>query len=277
MKEELKPRAVNLTTKDGVRLLCGYFPSDKGKQAVPVILVHEWDGQGRTYVPLALKLQEAGCAVVLPDLRGHGASNTLRNPRTGEDVPIERDRMGRRGAEAMMLDMETVKGFLKEENNAGKLNLNALVVIGVQEGCVLAYNWSAADWNFQTLPGIKQGQDVKAIVLISPEKIIEGITYEQTLRHPVIPRLPTLIVAGAGSQQMREAERLHKLLSRLRQGRGPVDPVFGPADLVAPSTALSGAQLVSSVPEVAAAIAGFIRTHVIAKMQDDRLQWVDRT
>src|SRR6056297_365582 len=71
---ELQPRAVTLTTADRLRLRAFYFPSDKGKQAIPVMLVHEWGGQGSPYNQLVRSLRDAGCAVLVPEYRGHGGS-----------------------------------------------------------------------------------------------------------------------------------------------------------------------------------------------------------
>ncbi len=114
--------------------------------------------------------------------------------------------------------METVKGFLREENDAEKLNLNALVLIGVQDGCVIAMNWAALDWNWPNIPGKKQGQDVKSLVLISPVKLLEGVTYEPLLKNSIVSRMPILILAGETSPEAEEAQRLDKLLGKLRTG-----------------------------------------------------------
>ena len=59
-----KPRPVTLKTKDGIKLRAFYFPSDKKKAAIPVLLIHEWQGQASPYVRLLVALRDAGCAVL---------------------------------------------------------------------------------------------------------------------------------------------------------------------------------------------------------------------
>ena len=70
-------RVKNLETSDGVPLELAYYPP-KGKALATVILVHDIDGSEKT-LPLrrlAFGLQENGCAVVVPNLRGHGGSKS---------------------------------------------------------------------------------------------------------------------------------------------------------------------------------------------------------
>ena len=62
-----------LMTSDGVPLQVVYYPS-QGKATATVILVHDIGGSEKTVRKLASGLQQAGCAVAVPDLRGHGAS-----------------------------------------------------------------------------------------------------------------------------------------------------------------------------------------------------------
>ena len=71
-----KPRSVELTTKDGVRLNAIYYEGTEGETTVPVIVLHDWKQKedGKTYETLAEYLQSKGYAVILPDLRGHGDS-----------------------------------------------------------------------------------------------------------------------------------------------------------------------------------------------------------
>ncbi len=219
---KLEPKVVNLVTKDGVQLRTVYFPSDKGKKAVPVMLLHEFDGQSAPFVngannvpALATLLQQSGFAVISPDLRGHGGSLAQADPRGGT-IELDRSKFNKRDILAMMQgDMEAVKQFLKTENDEGNLNLNALVVLGVQDSSVLAMNWTAMDWEWPAVPGKKQGQDVKAIVLLSPEKLNKGVPYEPMLKHPVVSRLPTLLIAGAQSEQGQRLSELRSCLRRL--------------------------------------------------------------
>ena len=74
-KEEIpSPKKLTLKTRDGVLLQATFYPGNKGKETVPVILLHGYKGSSSEYNQLAPYLQQTGCAVMVPDLRGHGAS-----------------------------------------------------------------------------------------------------------------------------------------------------------------------------------------------------------
>lgn len=262
--EELKFRLETITTKDGVPLMCGFFPSDRGKEAVPVILIHEWKGSAPPYVPLAQALNKAGCAVITPDLRGHGGSRTYTDPRGQTKQFGDVSRMGRRDVQAMLSrDMEAIKGFLKDQNDEGKLNLNALTLVGMGEGAVVATNFAVIDWNFPDIGVHKQSKDVKALVLVSPERVLHGFTSDLASRHPVVSRLPWLVIAGEQSQQAEEAERLYRQLERLRRS----NPAVGAAELKLPPTSFSNARLVRESKETIPLIVDFVNKNVIDKQE----------
>ncbi|MEZ6089088.1 MAG: alpha/beta hydrolase [Pirellulaceae bacterium] len=270
--EELKPRLEKIVTKDGVSLTMGYFPSDQGKEAVPVLLVHEWSGQTSPYINLAVKLQEAGCAVVLLDYRGHGRSRLL-DP---DGKPIEVERATKRDMEAVMkMDMEAAKKFLRAENDADKINLNALTVIGAGEGAVLAMNWTAMDWSWPSIGSKKQGQDVKAMVLISPPKSVNGVSGDPALRHPAVARLPVMIVSGSGISENSEANRLAKMFERARvTSKFNTDEPL-PVEAHRVRENLSGAELVVRSPNVVDAITTFVQQNVVKNI--DMFPWVQRS
>src|SRR6056297_2165573 len=62
---EAEPTPITLTTRDGVNLRAIYLESKKAKQAVPVMLIHEWGGQASPYLDLAKTMQKAGHAVLI--------------------------------------------------------------------------------------------------------------------------------------------------------------------------------------------------------------------
>jgi predicted esterase len=269
---KLKPRPVTLKTKDGVQLRAYYFPSDKGKEAIPVLLVHEWKGQASPYVNLVKALRVAGCAVLVPDYRGHGGSREYTNARGVKDR-FNLARMSKRDIENIIrLDLEKAKSFLKDENDDENLNLNALVVIGVGEGCVMAAHWAQRDWNFQSVGRMKQGQDVKCLVFISPEKQIKGVGIDPTLSNPNLLRLPIMIVAGEKSPEASEAKRIAKRIESIkkRMGKGEASGF----ELRMANTTLSGQQLVNKVSGVIPAITKFVTSQV--SISEDENPWVER-
>ncbi|MFK8113874.1 MAG: alpha/beta hydrolase [Rubripirellula sp.] len=269
--EKLKPRRVTLKTKDGLSLNAFYFPTDKGKEAITVLLVHEWNGKGASpYGKFVIALRDAGCAVLAPDYRGHGGSAEFTNAR-GKKDKFNISQMSRRDVENVInFDLERAKAFLKEENDKENLNLNALVMIGIGEGCVMAANWAQRDWSFPNVGRMKQGQDVKALIYISPEKQIKGIPIAPALNNPQLLNLPTMIVAG--ETKMAEAKRIGKPIEavKIRMGRGTA--VGYSLKLV--KTKLSGPSLVNDVSGVIPAITDFIKEHV--KISDDENPWIER-
>ena len=270
--EKLKPRPVTLKTKDGVGVRAFYFPSDQGKDAIPVMIVHEWQGQASPYLQLVLALRDAGCAVLVPDYRGHGGSTSYMD-RRGKEQQFDVSRMGKRDVgNIITLDLEKAKGFLKEENNDGNLNLNALVIIGIREGAILGTTWAARDWNFPSVGRKKQGQDVKAIVMVSPDKQIKGFPIDPVLKDSNILRLPILIVGGSTNPEAKETRRIAKRIegAKTRAGGGTA-PGF---QLEMVETSLTGAALVNEAAEVIPAIVDFITSEV--RISDDENPWVER-
>ncbi|WP_162006815.1 alpha/beta hydrolase [Roseimaritima sediminicola] len=271
-KKEPPFEVVAIETKDGVRLRAAYFPSDKGKDAVPVMIVHEWGGQAGTYLPLGLALKKAGCAVLIPDLRGHGGSMTYPG-RAGQDETFDLGKMGPADVRRMLtMDLESCKAFLKEKNDKEELNLNALTLIGVKEGCVLALEWAVTDWNFPSIGARKQGQDVKGFVLISPEQIHKGLRVETAFRDRFVWRLPTLVVAGTGSAEAKDADAIYKRLVKLRArvNRGDADGL----ELHMAKANASGAALLRAEPEVTTKIVEFVQNEIIANIL--KYRWVSR-
>lgn len=269
--ERPAPKALSLTTADGVTLRTMYFPSDKGKEAVPVILMHEWQGQASPYAAIVKSLWDAGCAVVVPEFRGHGGSKEQEV--AGRKREFDVSRMGKADVMSMITgDLEAVKKFLVEENNAQRLNLNALTLIGIREGAILASHWAVRDLNFPSVGAMKQGQDVKAMVLISPERIIKGVSLDETLNDRMFVQLPFQIIVGETSRQASETERFHKKLEGLkkRMTRGEASDLA----YVQLPTSLDGPSLINDVPGVIEKVKTFVDTTIIANA--GRIPWVAR-
>lgn len=247
-KKPLPPENVTLETTDGLVLTATYYPSRDGKDAPALILLHGDGGQRTDLEHLARLLQSVGNAVIVPDLRGHGES-------TGELKALrldDYDAMVRR-------DLEAVKGFLMRENNAGKLNIERLGVVGIEMGASLALNWAALDWSWPELATGKQGQDVKALVLVSPEWGHKGLRISEAVVQPEVrSELSMLIVCGRRSAKLlNESKRLYNSLARYHDVSAPAErqTLF----LNTPATSLQGLRLVNETSlGVESAIVGFI-------------------
>ncbi|EMI47161.1 alpha/beta hydrolase [Rhodopirellula sp. SWK7] len=268
----LKPRPEILTTKDNIKLNSFYFPSKLGKEGAPVILVHEWKGQGAPYLKLCVSLREAGFAVLVIEYRGHGNSKKYTD-RSGAEKEFNLSTMGRRDVEAIVrYDIEEAKQFLKEENNAGRLNLNALCMIGVEEGAILAGYWAARDWKIPSVGRMKQGQDVKAMVYVSPEKNLNGLSMNTPVTDANLVRLPTMIVAGKASSQGKESERMGSRLETVKKklNRGAASGF----SMLLPATNLSGPALINDESTVIPGIVDFLKENVrISKSENP---WIER-
>ena len=131
-------------TGDGLGLAMTYYPSGKGKQTIPVVLLHMWKQSRNDYRDLALGLQARGYAVIVPDLRGHGESTHLRG--ATRDETLDAAKMSPLQFTAMVTqDMRAVKDFLWNRNNAGELNIDKLCVVGAEMGASVALDFALAD------------------------------------------------------------------------------------------------------------------------------------
>jgi len=273
-----EPESVTRETKDGVGLHFTYYPGTLGKKAVPVIMLHGWGGQGSDYEGLALRLQAAGHAAATVDLRGFGRSKTVQLP-NGDVKDLDPDTFRAKALESMINDVETVRKFLLEKNNEGELNIETLCIIGADFSTIVAMNWARYNWQQPVLPAYKLGQDVKAMVLLSPVNSFKGITNREALSHPVVKgRLSTLIAAGNEDPKVfGEAKRFHGSLQAFHP-KVSNDPAEQKSKLdlffVTPDTKLQGTQLLGDGLPVVNNILGFINLRLIAKMDD--MPWQDR-
>ena len=211
-----KPEDFTVQTAD-VELHCTYYPSTKGKEAVPVILVHPLGGRRTELDGLAKQLQEQGDhAVIVPDLRGHGDSNIRKIP--GRDsIEITSDDLNAADLARMATsDFVLLKNELIGRHNAGEFNIDLLTLVGVELGSNLALHWAAVDWS-QPAVTVRLGRDVKAVVMVSP------VSSYKTLRitppngplgsPPVRAGLSLMTIGGVNDPKMKqELARINNLV-----------------------------------------------------------------
>lgn len=280
------PSDLILDTSDGVSLHCTYFGAAQdpelgsGKKTIPFILLHDWDGDRRDLLPFALYLQKFGCAVIVPDLRGHGDSTTI----AGSTTKLDYLKFRKLELEAVVKDIERCKKYLVQRNNESELNIDLLNVVAVGQTSVLAMNWTIADW-FAFPPvsgGIKQGQDVKSLTLISPRKKLDGLSMSLDLKHPLFagkntPNLPTLIVWSANDVEAEKEGR--SIYEAMKKGRPDLEQYKDDAERVKnttlfngimPGIAATGTELIRDQPDVRLwpYIAKFVAVQVGVKAVD---------
>ena len=223
------PEVVSLVTKDGVQLKCTYFPaavrrgSAEAKQVTPVVLLHDSKGTRAMFTPLAERLQSPSegeparpsFAVVAVDLRAHGEST--KQVYNGNQIDLDPARLGKNDLIAMAVyDMEAVRSFLVERNDAGEMNLNKLSIIGSGMGASVAANWAVQDWTAPPLAVGKQGQDVKALVLVSPRWSYNGLSMQLPMKsRPLKQNVAWMLIYGENDAKVKaDALRIKKQLER---------------------------------------------------------------
>jgi pimeloyl-ACP methyl ester carboxylesterase len=255
------PENVSLTTDDGVQLTITYYASTEGKEATPVVMLHDYKGSRAIFAPLAQRLQSPGkeedqpsFAVVTVDLRGHGDS-TRQVLQNGDELETDAARLNKNDFLAMVArDMKAVRKFLVTKNDAGELNLNKLCLVGTGLGASVAANWAAVDWAWPPLAVGKQGQDVKALVLVSPRWKDRGLSMQNVMRPGEFTEqfkqyVAWLLIYGEESQRVQaDCTKISRQLERYHRDGDTAD-ADQPSDLIVlgwPSS-LQGGSLLSQV------------------------------
>lgn len=268
-----KPQPVSMKTRDGVQLAGTYFPSPLDKEvqkdAAAVILLHAYKGSRGDFNDLAMQLQASGCAVLCPDLRGHGDS-TRRSMPDGTERKLDPAMLTKQDLEAMVqYDVEACKSFLFEKHNAKELNIEKLALVGAEMGGAIAVNWAAWDWHWPVLATGKQGQDVKAVVLLSPVWAFKGLPISQAVGdRELVSRLAWFIAVGNQEpRELSEAKRLFQSIERFF----PTEASKAAIGLLPVETSLQGTKMLAA-RGVNAQIVKFIDAQVAKKSY----AWADR-
>lgn len=215
-----KPQDLTVQTGDGLYLFLTYYPGMRGKQTIPIVLLHGWKQTRNDYKSLALGLQAMGYAVIVPDLRGHGESTRMKGGR--KDDVLDAVKMPANQFTLMVRqDMKAVKDFLWERNNAGELNIDKLCVIGADMGASVALGFAAYDAVGYDVGAVqygplKLGRFVKAMVLISPKWRFTGLPLNAAVAVPAVQHdIALLILVGKQDPRaLAEAVRIHDIFSR---------------------------------------------------------------
>jgi alpha-beta hydrolase superfamily lysophospholipase len=236
------PQELTLQTTDGIDLAVQYFPvADEAKPAATVILIHDLGSSSDALAPLATALQQAGCAVVAPDLRGHGQSSIPAYAKAAPDgnqskllkLPDFKQMAvtggGRvRGQADIRGDIEAVRHWIKKKSDDGELDLDKLVIVGSGLGGAVAASWTAGDAAWPAIASGRQGGDVKALVLVDPAFITKGFSIGPALSaEPVKSKIPLLIMGGSGS---RDASKIFEQLKRFRPTAWLDSRLYDPAE-----------------------------------------------
>ena len=235
----------SLTTRDGWRIHMTYFQSNAGKEAPVVLLLHGKGGNrmiwGKKPPPggsqqdpkeVANRLQKRDFAVITLDLRKHGESKS-----PAQDVAVDDDKKKtKRGFDPADLqptdylrmaaqDLEAVKKFIYEEHQAQRLNMRKLAIVAADMSAPIAINYALADWlkppyrDAASLAACTpRGQDVRALVLLSPEANLPRLPSGRALaalRNPAWGISFLTCVAADDKLDKGQAEKMYQQLSSM--------------------------------------------------------------
>lgn len=273
-KDEIpEPVDEKIVVREGngkLTMTCTYFPSTLGKEAVPILMLHGYGGSRADYDDLAYAMQREGHAVLVPDLRGHGGTTSFHFDNTQKRELLYKNLLPA-DYNALVSDVDGLKSWLLEKNNAGELNLEMLVVIGADMTTITAMNWALRDWTAPLLLNYKNAQDVKALILLSPDTTFKNTNIKTALSHPIVGgKLSTMIIVGTKSPGPHdEAKRLYNTLQRQHK---EVNTTKKAEDLevvyVPVETNLQGTKLLDKSFKVSNAISAFIKFRVKSKIED---------
>lgn len=283
----LEPQMVSLMTKDGVQLTLAHYPSPErkgtpaAKQVTPVILLHDFKDTRAIFGSLAARLQSTGenpaktplFDVIAVDLRGHGDSTKQVLP-NGAQLELDAAKLNPAGLAGMVnFDLEAVRSWLVGKNEDGSLNLNKLCLVGAGMGASVAVNWAANDWAAPPLATGKQGQDVKALVLISPRWSYRGLTLQAPMQLPALKQNAVwLLVYGTEEPEFRtDARRIYEQLLRFHP-TGQVEGASGLISLAWPTKLQGGKLLSQNGPAIEDQIVKFLTTQVAER----EIPWLSR-
>lgn len=218
------PEAVEIKTTDGVMLQGTYYKARAGRNSPVAVLLAD-EGESRAiFRSLAKSLQDPGrdsrlssWAVLAVDLRLQGDSNRQRTA-TGISRITNKKITPAVLKDRIRIDMEAIRSFLVDRNDAGELNLNQYAIVGVGMGAVVATNSTAIDWSIPQLNTGKQGCDVKAVALITPPWKYKAIGMLEALRQPSVQSSVGFLLMY-GEEDRRSSADVERIAKQLKNGR----------------------------------------------------------
>lgn len=175
-----------LSAADGWPIHITYYESSGGKESPVVVLIPSAEGiddaasrTRKVWDSVARVLQKQGFAVVAADLRKHGDSVPL----VEESERAKVTKLNQADYALMATqDMEAIKEFLVKEHQSEKLNVRKLGIAAAGSSCMVVSAFALNDWLKMPWPDAPtlaartpKGQDVRAIMMLSPKTPVRGI------------------------------------------------------------------------------------------------------
>lgn len=179
-----------LTTADNWQIHITYWEGSS-KETPVVLLVPGVEGNKdsktrKIWDGVANVLHKKGYAVVTADLRKHGDSV----PVVDEGVKDRLMKLSQNDYRAMVaFDLEAIKTFLVAEHQKEKLNIRKFGIASAGSSCLVVSAFALNDWMKKPWPDAPtlalrtpKGQDVRAIMMLSPKTQVKGMNYNTILR-----------------------------------------------------------------------------------------------
>ncbi|QDT52066.1 Alpha/beta hydrolase family protein [Caulifigura coniformis] len=227
-------RIESIRSVDGHPLTITYYPvsakasSGDRENAPVVVLLHGsdkgrilWDkaapGRGET-ANFAETLQADGYAVITVDLRKFGDSKS-----PGDIAKLRPDDYEKMAAS----DMFAVKQFIFERHQEKDLNMNKMAIVAAGPTAAVAINFAAADLTvppYDDAPVLAnrtpRGQDVRALVLLSPEMSAGRLNSNRAMSLIKSPNagIAMLVVVGAqDTADKGQSEKVFELMEKAQR------------------------------------------------------------
>lgn len=286
----LEPRAPSpaIVTKDGLPLSATYWPSRLKAQGGVVVLLHDKGRDQLDWGKLPDALQAQGYAVITVDLRFHGQStgkaagnDAVENKAKGKS----KTKSGKSGVDVsslkaphfqamVTLDMKAVKQFILHEHQEQLLNMNKMAIIGSGMGAAVGLKFAELDWlepPYNDGPignRTPRGQDVRALVLLTPDNDVSGIPLAEPIKVIRAPLLNVAVMFGVGSKDTKDRGQTKKLYEMTLTPDTNIDRMY----LQEYNTPARGCGMLGKNLPVEQNILKFLETHLSTVVSE----WRDR-
>ncbi len=224
---------------DGWPLKLTYYRSTEGKDAAVVILLHAKNESRMVWTAkdgFAETLHKRGFAVIALDLRKHGQSKD-KDGTTEEETKkattstgTDKDKSSKKASGSgdlkpadyvgMIGDLEAVKKMIYEEHQKGHLNMRKTAIVAPAMSAAIAIAFTANDWSKKPYDDAStlaartpRGQDVQALVLLSPDSALPGVVATQVA--PALRQLPISSLVVVGKNDPHDKDQAKKLFQQL--------------------------------------------------------------
>lgn len=222
-----------LLTRDEWPIVISYYPSTAKdpKESPVVILLHRLHRElGDRLVwknGFAASLQKEGYAAIAVDLRKHGESDPdmQSKGRSSRRTGLKRTDMSRMITD----DLEAVKEFIYREHQEKRLNMRKTAIVAPEKSAPIAINFAWNDWlkpPFDDADALDKltprGQDVRALILLSPNERLPGIRTSNALKDLAIPGWGVSFLICFGNKDTLDkgaSQKIHKKISFTKKNK----------------------------------------------------------